>query len=218
MQVNIRPFKPTDASELQRAVLSSVGHISPWLDWCTPRYSLNDARAWVAESMALWEQGRAFRWVMVAEGERQILGCVEVEVPTLEAPVGRMGYWVRRHAAGQGVCSQGAAQALDWALKSLGLERVELLIQPANEASIRVARKLGAEFLDQKHDEIVYRGEGRVANRYVVKSESSSWVYLVPVRLRWPTAPEHVGGTGEKPSVESADVYESKKSAKNARA
>ena len=44
---------------------------------------MNDARLWVSESMALWEQGRAFRWVMVAEGERQILGCVEVEVPTL---------------------------------------------------------------------------------------------------------------------------------------
>ena len=97
----------------------------------------------------------------------------------------------------------------------MGLERVELLIQPANEASIRVARKLGAEFLGQKHDEIVYRGEGRVANCYVVKSESSSWVYLVPVRLRWPIAPEYVGATGEKPSVESADVYESKSSAKN---
>lgn len=116
---------------------------------------------WVAESMALWQQGRAFRWVMLGEDRRKILGSVEVSVPTLEAPVGRMGYWVRRGASGQGVCSQAAAQALDWVFSSLGLQRVELFIQPAKEASIRVARKLGAEFIDQQHDEVVYQGESR---------------------------------------------------------
>ena len=102
VQVDIRPPKPSDAVELQRAVLNSVGHIGPWLDWCTPRYVLSDARDWVAESMVLWQQCRAFRWVMLAEDKQQILGSVEVQVPTLEAPVGRMGYWVRHSATGQG--------------------------------------------------------------------------------------------------------------------
>ena len=109
MQVDIRPPKPSDAGELQRAVLVSVGHISPWLDWCSPGYSLRDAQMWVAESMALWQQGRAFRWVMLGEERCRILGSVEVQVPTLEAPVGRMGYWVRRDVTGRGICGQGAA-------------------------------------------------------------------------------------------------------------
>ena len=78
MQVDIRPPKPSDAGELQRAVLNFVGHISPWLDWCTPRYVLSDARDWLDESMVLWQQGRAFRWVMLAEDKQQILGSVEV--------------------------------------------------------------------------------------------------------------------------------------------
>ena len=216
MQVDIRPFKPCDAGELQRAVLSSIGHISPWLDWCTPRYSLNDARGWIAESMALWQQGRAFRRVVVAEGERQILGCVEVEVPTLEAPVGRMGYWVRHNATGKGVCSQGAAQALDWAFKSLGLQRVELFIQPANQASIRVALKLGAEFLDEQNNEIVYRGESRLSNRYVVKPESLRWIDLLPARRRWPLTPEYAEGTGDRLPVHPKNIYEFRSSAKKA--
>jgi hypothetical protein len=36
MQVTIRPFKSSDASNLQRAALSSVGQVGQWLDWCTP--------------------------------------------------------------------------------------------------------------------------------------------------------------------------------------
>jgi len=216
MQVDIRPFKLSDAGELQRAVLNSVGHIGPWLDWCTPSYVLKDAQDWVAESMALWQQGRAFRWVMLAEDKQQILGSVEVEVPTLEAPVGRMGYWVRHNATGKGVCSQGAAQALDWAFKSLVLQRVELFIQPANQASIRVALKLGAEFLDEQNNEIVYRGESRLSNRYVVKPEGLPWVDLLPARRGWPLTPEYAEGTGDRLPVHPKNIYEFRSSAKKA--
>lgn len=216
MQVDIRPPKPSDAGELQRAVLVSVGHISPWLDWCSPGYSLRDAQMWVAESMALWQQGRAFRWVMLGEERCRILGSVEVQVPTLEAPVGRMGYWVRRDVTGRGICGQGAAQALDWAFSSLSLQRVELFIQPANQASIRVALKLGAEFVDQQHDAIVYQGESRVANRYQVKTESLSWVDLLPARRRWPLTPEYADGTGDRRPVQPEGFHEFRRSVKKA--
>ena len=40
MQIHIRPFKISDAAELQSAVLESIGHLGLWLDWATPRYSL----------------------------------------------------------------------------------------------------------------------------------------------------------------------------------
>jgi RimJ/RimL family protein N-acetyltransferase len=166
--------------------------------------------------MVLWQQGRAFRWVMLAEDKQQILGSVEVQVPTLEAPVGRMGYRVRHSATGQGVCSQGAAQALDWAFKSLGLQRVELFIQPANQASIRVALKLGAEFLDEQNNEIVYRGESRLSNRYVVKPEGLPWVDLLPARRRWPLTPEYAEGTGDRLPVHPKNIYEFRSSAKKA--
>ena len=100
-------------------------------------------------------------------------------------------------ASDRGVCSRAAAQAWTWCFR-LGLQRVELFIQPANEASIRVAQKLGAKFIDQQHDEVVYQGESRVANRYQVKAESSRWVELLPARRRWPLMPEYADGTGNE--------------------
>ena len=45
MQIHSRPFKTVDAAELQSAVLESVGHLGPWLDWATPRYALADSRS-----------------------------------------------------------------------------------------------------------------------------------------------------------------------------
>ena len=217
MQVDIRPFKPTDADELQRAVLTSVGHIGPWLDWCTPRYTRSDARDWVCESIDLWAQGLAFRWVIVGKARRDFLGCVEICMSTCEEHVGQMGYWVRRQAIGQGVCSQGAAQALDWAFNALDLQRVELFVQPSNDASIGVAHKLGAELIDQQHDQIFYNGQSQVANRYQIEADSSAWADLVPARRRrWPLMPEYPNGTGDRLSAGSEASYEFRSSAKKA--
>lgn len=50
VQPIIRRIKRSDASDMQSAVLESVGHISPWLDWCTPSYRLSDAVNWTEQA------------------------------------------------------------------------------------------------------------------------------------------------------------------------
>jgi RimJ/RimL family protein N-acetyltransferase len=168
MPISIRPFKSTDASALQGAVSSSVGHIGPWLDWCTPRYTLKDARAWVNSSIDHWQQGQAFRWAIVGSNDKHILGGVDIYLPVLGQPVGQMGYWVRRDSVGRGICTQAAAQALHWSFDRLGLARVELFVQPDNSSGIAVARKLGAKLQGQQEDQITFNGESRLANHYMV--------------------------------------------------
>ncbi len=173
MQVTIRPFRAIDASKLQRSVLRSVGHVRPWLDWCTPRYVLSDAQSWIEQSESLWRQGQAFRWAIVAHtesrgGNEDILGCVEIKLTVPGSKVAEMGYWVARDATGQGACTQAAVQALQWAFAHLILERVELLIQPANCASIGVAEKIGASFQELREGAITYQGEPKTAACYAV--------------------------------------------------
>ena len=168
MPVSIRPYKSTDARELQSAVLSSVGYIGSWLDWCTPRCSLPDVRAWIESSIDLWEQGRVFRWVIFGPMHKRFVGAVEVSLPVPGDLVGEMGYWVRRDSIGQGICTQAAAAALKWSFERLDLAQVDLFVQPDNVASIAVALKLGGKLQGQQEDQIVYIGESRLANHYMV--------------------------------------------------
>jgi RimJ/RimL family protein N-acetyltransferase len=60
-------------------------------------------------------------------------GATETEIGWTLAPT----HW------GRGYATEGAAAARDWAVGELGLRRLVSLIQRGNEASIRVARKLG---------------------------------------------------------------------------
>jgi RimJ/RimL family protein N-acetyltransferase len=56
---------------------------------------------------------------------------------------GRVGYWVAAAARGQGVCTRALRLVSRFALDELGLQRLELITDPANVASQRVAEKVG---------------------------------------------------------------------------
>ena len=54
-----------------------------------------------------------------------------------------IGWTLARSHWGRGYATEGATAARDWALQELGQGRLVSLIQRGNDASVRVARKLG---------------------------------------------------------------------------
>ena len=213
MQIHIRPFKISDAAELQSAVLQSVGHLGPWLEWATPRYSLGDARHWVDESRALWAKQLAYRWIITDEESRCILGSVEIGQSA--TGVGLMGYWLRRQALGKGICTQAARAALDYVFQRGLFEQVDLYIDPLNAASLAVAQKLGAELQGERADGIIYRGAAKPALHWRVSAKSLS-AQEGPTHNSRLSSPESVERLASE--CERADgVYEFKRSLKNAR-
>jgi len=55
---------------------------------------------------------------------------------------GQIGYWTAARARGRGVASDALRQLVDRAFE-LGYERLQLLVEPANAASARVAENAG---------------------------------------------------------------------------
>jgi RimJ/RimL family protein N-acetyltransferase len=56
---------------------------------------------------------------------------------------GRVGYWVAAPARGCGLCTRALRLLSRWALDELDLQRLELITDPDNLASQRVAEKVG---------------------------------------------------------------------------
>jgi len=56
---------------------------------------------------------------------------------------GTIGYWVARDARGQGICTRAVRLLARHALEDLELQRVDLVTDPDNAASQRVAEKVG---------------------------------------------------------------------------
>ncbi len=55
----------------------------------------------------------------------------------------QLGYWVKREARGRGVATRALILLSRWAFAELGVARVQLLTEPENRASQRVAEKAG---------------------------------------------------------------------------
>jgi ribosomal-protein-alanine N-acetyltransferase len=73
---------------------------------------------------------------------------------------GYAGYWVDERVAGRGVMPTALALAVDHCFTRVGLHRVEANIRPENQASRRVAEKLGFR------EEGVRRGYLHIAGAY----------------------------------------------------
>ncbi len=213
MQIHTRPFKTSDAAELQSAVLESIGHLGPWLDWATPRYSLGDARRWVNESRTLWANQSAYRWIITDEKSRRILGSVEISQSP--AGAGLMGYWLKRQALGKGICARAARAALDYVFQSGLFDQVDLYIDPSNAASLAVAQKLGAELHGEKADGISYRDAAKPALHWRFSAKGLS-AHEGPTHNSRSSTPESLERLASE--CELADgVYEFMRSLKNAR-
>jgi len=79
------------------------------------------------------------RFAVVAAADQSLLASVAIK-PLPEAG-GEIGYMAATGARGRGFTAAALRLLAGWAFAALRMERLEALIQPANEASIRTAER-----------------------------------------------------------------------------
>jgi RimJ/RimL family protein N-acetyltransferase len=75
----------------------------------------------------------------------------------------QLGYWVKREARGRGIATRALILLSRWALEELGARRVQLVAEPENVPSRRVAEKAGFQPEGTLRAYIEVRGERRDA-------------------------------------------------------
>lgn len=113
------------------------------MPWCHPTYSLQAAREWVAGAAARMRERSAFEFVIASDRGDYLGGCGLNQLRPLDR-VANLGYWVRASQAGQGIATRAVQLLVDWAFQNTNLIRLEIVVAVDNDASRRVAEKLGA--------------------------------------------------------------------------
>lgn len=72
--------------------------------------------------------------------------------------VAHVGYWTARAARGRGLTSDALRTLARWFLRDGGAARVELVVEPANEGSVRVAEAAGFTAEGVLRQRLVLRG------------------------------------------------------------
>lgn len=144
----IRPKQVGDGAITSAAVAETWDELHKWMRWA------EDRDAFTAESMEIRN-----RHVMASFILREGIELIGVEVATGTAVIwcglhdidwqGRQcdtGYWVRKNAQGQGFATEAANALVRYAFGALGMRRIGLTHSTGNEASQRIAERLGFSF------------------------------------------------------------------------
>jgi RimJ/RimL family protein N-acetyltransferase len=152
----LRPWRSDDIDQLVAELQDP--EIPRWTRIPEP-YTHQDGREFLERTAEGWSQGTSANFAIIGAAGEDILGSIGVICH--EEGAASIGYWVAQGARGRGIASEALRLISRWALRTFGLERLELVTAPDNEASQRVAENAGftREGLLRRYVEI--KGERR---------------------------------------------------------
>jgi ribosomal-protein-serine acetyltransferase len=145
MSVAIRPHRLEDVDALFEAASESTAEVYPWLSWCRPGYTREEAQAWLPGSIERWNSGEQFEFAIVDRQGHYLGGCI-INRFNVDDGYANLGYWVRTSATGRGVAVQAVRLLRDWTFARTDFQRLEIVVATENHRSARVAEKAGAHF------------------------------------------------------------------------
>ena len=142
----IRQFHSDDAYPFLEAVLETANDAYRWLPWCHPGYTIEDSRKWINLQGDFWQAGIQYSFLIVDEESGKILGGTGLNAIHPEHRFANLGYWVRKSQMNKGIATAAGIQTIEFAFKTLKLNRVEILMATDNLASKKAAIKIGAAY------------------------------------------------------------------------
>jgi RimJ/RimL family protein N-acetyltransferase len=173
-RLHLRPWRDRDAAILFDAARESVAGVGRWLPWCHADYSRHDAEAWIAYCQAGWRSGEHFAFPVFDATRGELLGGVGLNQRNRMHRSANMGYWVRQSRQGQGVAAAAGRLVANFGFQWLGLARIEIVVLPGNQPSLRTAEKIGARFEGVARQRLCVRGQPEDAAIYGLVPEDLS--------------------------------------------
>jgi RimJ/RimL family protein N-acetyltransferase len=139
----IRCYEPGDASLLKDAIDSSLDHLRPWMPWTEHEPQTLEEKTDLLKSFrSQYDLGDNFVMGIFSADESEVLGGTGLH-PRLEPGGLEIGYFVRVSATRQGIITESTAALTRCGFEICEADRIEIRIDPENEASKGVPRKLG---------------------------------------------------------------------------
>lgn len=144
-----------------------------------PLTDLAAARALLQEIDAGRAEGSLFQWGIALKEGDQVVGTTSLASWDRAHRRAELGFALRRDCWGRGHGTEAVKRIVAFAFEELDLHRLEADVDPRNEASIRILKRLG------------FTEEGLLRERYLLGGETQDALFLGLLRSEWS---DHVDG------------------------
>ncbi|MBI2333424.1 MAG: GNAT family N-acetyltransferase [Chloroflexi bacterium] len=155
--VTLRPYEFGEEGALHTAIQESLPELKPWMSWATERYTVNVARDFIAITRAEWSRGTMYSFSITDAETGEFLGGCGLSHFHPIYKFCNLGYWVRTPRHGNGIAVHAAKLAARFAFERTNAIRAEIVIAVGNDASKRVADKVGAHYEGILHNRMTVR-------------------------------------------------------------
>ena len=122
-------------------------------------YTSGDTTAFIRESIQAWKEDRAWDYsIRMKEEPGKHIGNLSVWTVSKLGKIAEIGYWVRSDETNNGFCTEAVDRILEETFDALGYHKVVLRIAVGNDASDKVAVKLGFTREGVLREELLIRG------------------------------------------------------------
>ena len=143
----MRCWEPVDAPLLKDALDSSLDHLRPFMDWAHDEPQPVERKADLIKAFrALYDTGESFVMGIFDRSESEVLGGTGLH-PRVGPGGLEIGYWIRASATRQGIATEVSGVLTRVGFEVCEADRIEIRIEPGNEVSFGIPRKLG--FLEE---------------------------------------------------------------------
>ena len=145
-RLTLRPFREDDLDAF--AALCADDEVMRWLGG-----TLDRPAAWrhMATLTGHWRLRGYGRWAVEVRETGELAGHVGLWYPE-GWPAIEVGWALARPAWGRGIATEAARASVDYGWSEVDLDRIIHLIDPTNERSQSVARKIGSSPTDEHFD------------------------------------------------------------------
>ena len=139
-RIALRKFRSNDASWV--ALACNRPEMARFVPVLPSPYTNDDASVFVAYTEQAWKDGSSAPFAIESvEGEP--LGAVTVHRSSTDSGLASVGYWLRPEGRGRGAATEAVRLVSEWGFRDLSIERMNLITDPENLPSQRVAERVG---------------------------------------------------------------------------
>jgi RimJ/RimL family protein N-acetyltransferase len=138
--VRLRDFRPDDAALVLSA---STDPLIPLITTVPPVADEDGAQAYIARQNGRLPSGVGYAYAVARASDDVAVGYIGLSL--LDSGRASTGYWIGPSHRGHGYAASALRALGDWALNARSIPRLELYVEPWNEASIRTAESAGFE-------------------------------------------------------------------------
>ncbi|MBD1556516.1 GNAT family N-acetyltransferase [Vibrio sp. S9_S30] len=142
-RIELRLIKNEEVESFTQAIQTSPS-LHQWLDWCDHDFSTEDGYDFLIANRLNWLKGLAFGFGIFERETNQFIGMVALTERYLSFNMGCLGYWISDSHQHQGYGKEALDALIECCFSKMKLTRLEIVCDPENIISHKIAEKCGA--------------------------------------------------------------------------